>query len=220
MDITEANDLLEPGYLPFESGYRDLGDGRKVVAALTRMPGCRARMVHWWFSWLGGTDQYKLWHPRDHLFSDWENRIDGKYIGGAHLVHEDLAGPSGPIYKLRIGFHDPAELFDATKYEASGALAVCARIGDLDHPVDFARMTHFVRDTDYGCEMRSRFWLGIFGSRDPAVTITEERARELRAANVNDELARRLHQHCTEEMGYLAEILPPLYRRVTQDNTF
>ncbi len=63
MDITEANDLLEPGYLPFESGYRDLGDGRKVVAALTRMPGCRARMVHWWFSWLGGTDQYKLWHP-------------------------------------------------------------------------------------------------------------------------------------------------------------
>ena len=50
MDITEVNDLLEPGYLPFESGYRDLGDGRKVVAALTRMPGCRAKMVHWWFS--------------------------------------------------------------------------------------------------------------------------------------------------------------------------
>ena len=70
----QANDLLEPGYLPFESGYGDLGDGRKVVAALTRMPGCRAKMVHWWFSWLGGTDQYKLWHPRDHLFSDWENR--------------------------------------------------------------------------------------------------------------------------------------------------
>jgi hypothetical protein len=220
MDIHQANDLFEPGYLPFESGYADLGDGRKVVAALTRMPGCRAKMVDWWFSWLGGTDQYKLWHPRDHLFSDWENRIDGKYIGGAHLVHEYLAGPSGPVYRLRIGFHDPAELFDAGKYRASDAVAVCARIGDLDHPVDFARMTHFVRDTDYGCEMRSRFWLGIFASRDPKITISEERARELRQANVNDELARRLHQHCVEEMGYLAEILPPLYRRVTQDNTF
>ena len=220
MDIHQVNDLFEPGYLPFESGYADLGDGRKVVAALTRMPGCRAKMVDWWFSWLGGTDQYKLWHPTDHLFSDWENRIDGKYIGGAHLVHEYLAGPSGPVYKLRIGFHDPAELFDAAKYKASGAVAVCARIGDLDHPVDFARMTHFVRNTDYGCEMRSRFWLGIFGSRDPNVTITEERARELRKANVNDELARRLHQHATEEMGYLAEILPTLYKRNTLDMTF
>src|SRR5262245_18535438 len=97
LDIHQVNDLLAPGYLPFESGYADLGDGRKVVAALTRMPGCRAKMVDWWFSWLGGTDQYKLLHPTDHLFSDWENRIDGRYIGGAHLVHEYLAGPTGPI---------------------------------------------------------------------------------------------------------------------------
>jgi hypothetical protein len=81
-------------------------------------------------------------------------------------------------------------------------------------------MTHFVRDTDYGCEMRSRFWLGEIKSRDPDVVITEERARELRQANVNDELARRLHQHASEEMGYLAEILPTLYKRVTLDTAF
>jgi hypothetical protein len=42
----------------------------------------------------------------------------------------------------------------------------------------------------------------------------------MRQSNVNEELARRLHQHATEEMGYLAEILPTLYRRITQDNTF
>jgi hypothetical protein len=85
IDIRQVDDLLRPGYLPFESGYADLGDGRKVVAALTRMPGCRTKMIDWWFSWLGGTDQYKLWHPTDHLFSDWEDRVGGKYIGGAHL---------------------------------------------------------------------------------------------------------------------------------------
>ena len=135
-------------------------------------------------------------------------------------MHEYLAGSSGPLYRLRISFHDPSELFNAAKYKDSGAMAICARIGDLDHPVDFARMTHFVRNTDYGCEMRSRFWLGIIKSRDPAVTISDERARELRQANVNDELARRLHQHATEEMGYLAEILPTLYKRVTLDNSF
>jgi hypothetical protein len=42
---------------------------------------------------------------------------------------------------------------------------------------------------------------------------------ELRQANVNDELARRLHHHATEEMGYLAEILPTLYWRVTLNNS-
>jgi hypothetical protein len=135
-------------------------------------------------------------------------------------VHEYLAGPSGPVYKLRIGFHDPSELFGAARYKESGAVAVCARIGDLDHPIDFARMTHFVRNTDYGCEMRSRFWLGIFKSRDPSAAIAQRHAGELRKANVNDELARRLHQHAVEEMGYLSEILPTLYRRNTLDNTF
>lgn len=220
MEFEHANDLLKPGYLPFESGHMELHDGRRLVAALTRMPGCRAKMVNWWFSWLGGTEQYKLWHPRDHLFSDWENRVDGKYIGASHLVHEYLAGPTGPIYKLRINFRDPAEFFDADAYGRSGAVAVCARIGDLEKPVNFGRMTHFVRDTDYGCEMRSRFWLGYIESRQPGVEIPEEKQRDLRKANVTEELAWRLHQHATEEMGYLAEILPTVYKRMTQDNTF
>ena len=220
MELHEANDLLNPGYLPFESGYRDLADGKRLVAALTRMPGCRAKMLHWWFSWLGGTDQYKLWHPTDHVFSDWENRRDGNYIGASHLVHEYLAGPSGPLYKLRINFHEPVELFDPQRYHQSGAMAVCARIGDLTHPVNFARMTHFVRNTDYGCEMRSRFWLGLIESRDAGMTLSEAQIRALRESNVNEELSRRLHQHATEEMGYLAELLPTLYRRVTLDNAF
>jgi hypothetical protein len=134
VELSQANDLLNPGYLPFESGYKDLADGKRLVAALTRMPGCRAKMVHWWFSWLGGTEWYKLWHPRDHIFSDWENRREGNYIGASHLVHEYLAGPSGPLFKLRINFHDPAELFDPSRYRESGVIAVCARIGDLEHP--------------------------------------------------------------------------------------
>jgi len=220
MEFTEANELLNPGYLPFESGYTDLSGGKKLVAALTRMPGCRAQMVDWWFSWLGGTDQYKLWHPTDHVFSDWANRANGKYIGASHLVHEYLAGSTGPLYKLRVDFHEPAETFDAQKYKSSGAVAVCARIGDIDAPVHAGRMCHFVRNTDYGCEMRSRFWLGILADRKTGEFVPEEQARELRKANLTNEFARRLHQHATEEMGYLAEILPVLYRRVTRDNAF
>jgi hypothetical protein len=81
-------------------------------------------------------------------------------------------------------------------------------------------MVHLVRDTDYGCEMRSRFWLGEMESRVPGKTFSEAEAREMRKRGINDELARRLHQHCQEEMGYLAEVLPVLYRRVTGDTTF
>lgn len=99
-------------------------------------------------------------------------------------------------------------------------MAVCARIGDLERPIDLGRMTHFVRDTDVGCEMRSRFWLGHVESRDPARSLTDEQAREIRHRAVTDELARRLHRHAVEEMGYLADLLPALYTRVTNDATF
>ena len=67
--------------------------------------------------------------------------------------------------------------------------------------------------------MRSRFWLGHISHRDPASKIPEGRMLELRAG-LGVERARRLHQHCSEEMGYLAEMLPTLYRRITLDNTF
>ena len=45
MEFTDANRLLDPGYLVFESGYQPLSDGKQLVAALTRIPGCRAKMV-------------------------------------------------------------------------------------------------------------------------------------------------------------------------------
>jgi hypothetical protein len=68
--------------------------------------------------------------------------------------------------------------------------------------------------------MRSRFWLGDIQHRDPTVTIPESKVREMRKANITLDFVRRLHQHCVEEMGYLAEILPTLYKRMTLDNTF
>jgi hypothetical protein len=68
--------------------------------------------------------------------------------------------------------------------------------------------------------MRSRFWLGIISHRDSTITLPEAQVRQMRAENLNAEFARRLHQHSVEEMGYLAEILPTLYRRVTLDNVY
>ncbi len=218
MDFSQANDLLKPGYLPFESGYRDLENGKKVVAALTRMPRCRAKMVNWWFGWLGGTDHYKLWHPRDHVFSDWENRKDGNYIGASHIVHEYF-GTDGPVHQRRLDFHDPLEIFDAATYRAAGVVAVCARSGELESPISSSRVIHFVRDTDYGCEMRSRFFLGEMTERRTGAPVPEEHAAPMRR-RIPADLPRRLHRHAVEEMGYLADLLPVLYRQVTGDASF
>jgi hypothetical protein len=217
MRFETVADLLKPGYLPMESGVISHEDGYKTVAALTRMPYCKAKMVHWWFGWLGGTDQYKLWHPVDHLFSDWEGRENGVYVGGSHLVHEYLAGPDGPVYKLKIQFQDPATFLGDPGFGSFDGVAVCAKIGALDQPVNLGRMVHFVRNTEFGCEMRSRFFLGHVEGREgaPAPPDPDGMRREL----VTDEFARRLHQHATEEMGYLAGLLPVLYPQVTQDRT-
>jgi len=220
MRFEDANEMLRPGYQPFESGYQELEDGKWIVAGLTRMAGCRAKMIHWWFGWLGDISWYRLWHPVDHVSSAWEGRVDGNYIGAAHLVEEHLGGRDTPIERLRVSFHEPSETFDPVKYKEAGAFAVCARPGLLDAPIHVGRMCHFVRDTDYGCEMRSRFWLGEIAHRDPTVTIPEPVVREQRKKNVTPDFCRRLHRHCVEEMGYLADILPTLYKRVTLDNVF
>ena len=217
MRLEEVNELLKPGYLKIESGIVDYADGFKTVCAFTRMPRCKAKMVEWWFRWLGGSDQYKWWHPRDHVFSDWEDRKPGTHIGSSHLVHEYLAGDDGPLFKLRINFRDPAEFFDPPSYAKLDGAAICARIGALEEPVNLGRMTHFVRNTDAGCEMRSRFFLGHVESRDPQVIFSDRQKAVARAEKVTDDLARRLHQHATEEMGYLADLLPVMYRQVTED---
>lgn len=42
----------------------------------------------------------------------------------------------------------------------------------------------------------------------------------MRQELVTEELARRLRQHATDEMGYLSDTLPVLYRQVTGDTAF
>ena len=215
MRFEEVADLLKPGYLPFESGVVEVGDGFKTIAALTRMPNCRAEMVHWWFGWLGGTEQYKLWHPVDHVFSDWEGRENGNYIGGSHLVHEYLGGRDGEVHKLRINFRSPGDFLGDPGFDNFDGVAVAARIGLLEPAVDTGRMVHFVRNTEFGCEMRSRFFLGDIAAREGGPQIDDPAA--LRDAKLTMDFCQRLHRHAIEEMGYLADLLPSLYRQVNMD---
>ncbi|MFP6600829.1 MAG: hypothetical protein VB852_10420 [Deltaproteobacteria bacterium] len=204
MELKDANQLLNPGYLDLETGYTRLSDGQLHVAAWTTMFGCKGSMVEWWFGYLETTEQYKMWHPKDHVWCEWVGeRGSGNFIGGTHNVHEYIGGE---LQKLRINFRDPQEYLDTTILaESDVTAAICARVGPLDAPIWAGHLIHLCRDTDYGCEMRSRFWLGDV---DPPELIPD---RQARIDMFPDSAGEGLLKHCHEEMSYLAGFLPKLH---------
>lgn len=206
MELQDADRLLDAGHLPLESGWLRLPGGQLHVAGWTTMPGCTGRMVEWWFGYIETTEQYGWWHPRDHVWCEWEGeRGTGRYIGGTHRVHERIGGE---LQKLRIHFRDPGDYLDTSRFEEAGiSAAICGRVGLLDAPVWTGHLIHLCRDTDYGCEMRSRFWLGDLDPPDLASD------REARLALLPDRLGEGLQVHCHEEMTYLAGFLPGLYAK-------
>ena len=208
MRLDEANQLLEPGYLALESGVLRLDDGQLHVASRTAMPGCTGRMIDFWFGFLRTTEHYQWWHPVDHVWCEWVGeRGTGRYVGGTHHVHEYVGGE---LMKLKIHFREPAEYLDTSRFAAASvSTAICARVGPLDAPIWAGHLIHLVRDTPWGCELRSRFWLGDIEPVEAAPPPA------LRAELFSDRLGAGLHKHCNEEMGYLAAFLPALYARET-----
>ena len=214
MRFDQVNDLLKPGYLAVESGVVDHDDGFKTVCALTRMPRCKAEDGGMVVRLAGRHRAIQALAPRrPSLLAIGRGGTAPAISASRHLVHEYLAGRDGPVYKLRINFRHPHEFFDPPAMPVSTASRSVPGSALLEAPVNLGLMTHFVRNTPQGCEMRSRFFLGHVESRDPDHPILARCARHLRHENVTAELARRLHHHATEEMSYLSEILPVLYRR-------
>lgn len=212
--LKDAHLLLSNDYLPFEAGYALNLDGMYHVAASTYMRGCSAKMIDWWFGFIHTTEDYKLWHPRDHVFSSWEGprNNDSTYIGGHHLVHEYIGGK---MSKLAISFRDPSNYFgkdwEQAFITAGYGTAVCGRcsVWDEEKGTKFpiGHLVHLIKDEPDGCRMRSRFWLGDFEH----VNTPEER---IKLGDRN--LACGLLKHATEEMAILASQLPDLYKKYSR----
>ena len=198
----------------YATEVRRLPDASYLVAVRTSMPEVKADMVRWWFSnFLQTTEHYNWWHPKDHVWMDWENKKPGEIIGASHLVHEYIGGD---LSKLRIQFVNSAEFFG---YDANDedTFVICARVGLLDEEMNIAKMCHVVRNTLNGAEMRSRFWLGHVAKRKENKTISSlegfiGNTFLTRLLFLNKKGAQDLKRHAEEEMKYLAELLPLLYR--------
>ena len=204
----------DSGHVEFESGVRRLRDGTVEVASLVSMPGVTSDMFRWWFSdYLQTTEHYRMWHPKDHVWMDWEHKTPGEITGSHHLVHEYIGGE---LMKLRIQFAWPQEIlgYDPTD---ENTVAICARVGELESSLNIAEMCHVARNTPSGAELRSRFWLGVISDRESVGW--QNLLLSLLANNpisrqfaVSETEGINLHKHCMEEMSYLADLLPVIYK--------
>ena len=212
----DAARVADEGYQQTENGYGVLQDGSYQVSVRTDMPGVIPAMWAWWFGWHGcDTRRYKLWHPRAHLSAAWKDGDDagrqgsGRYIGRWSLISEYIGSI---MFSGAIQFVVPAEI--GCPPDSDEAVAICARLGAGDAPLDVGWFIHHIRSTRSGSEMRSRFWLGgphIAVRNAPGVASKAVRpiaSKRLGSAEAN---ARNLLVHCAQEMNHLAGFLPELY---------
>jgi hypothetical protein len=128
-------------------------------------------------------------------------------------VHEYIGGE---LSKLRIQFALPQEILG---YDPSdeNTVVLCAWVGELDSSLNIAEMCHVAQDKPWGIELRSRFWLGVVSDRGAA-----KWQNFLLSLVANNPISRRftvseiegsaLQKHCIEEMSYLADLLPAIYK--------
>ena len=213
--IEDRNRLFEPGYLAAEVGYGVLEDGSGYIANLTPMPGVTTEMFDWWFAWHGlGDLRYTIWDPEDHYYAKSLNAAQGKcpklslkekYWGTTHLIKEDIGG--GPD-ELFATFRQPQEMgFDEEKIgtKACGTI-VTSNSGTVADPSAMSVvMCHFVRETEDGIELRSRFWLGwhIVAGK-PVKILPDGAATPLIQPKM-------LLAHNMKEFQNLADLLPRIY---------
>ena len=205
MEMSDAHRLLNENPQEFEEGWKRLPSGIGYVAARTEMPKCSGRMVQSWFEDLRTTEQYKSWFPEEHIyFRTNRPKQTRSIIGDTQIIHERLG--TDAVLKLKLKFRDPSELLDTDRFSEQGiTAAVLARGGPQHLPLWTGNVLHLVHDTDQGCVMRSRFWMGDVS---PAIPVL---SGLIRKDMTSDAALTGLYEHCKTEMANLAGLLPALY---------
>lgn len=221
LPFSRLDRLLDPASLTVETGWCTLSDGVGYVGVRTPMPDVTAEMVEWWFDWHPrDAIRYRIWHPRAHA----ENSLEPPASPGlkAHwgAVHHPVEDVGTGMVHARIAFKRPIELGFSTDALDDPAVAtiVCGEVGDDRRRVRHSAMAHvFLRSGD-GVVLRSHFWLGALTRpylpallAGPAARVLNNRA--VRAVALPAGLPRALSDHCAEEYGNLATLLPELYGR-------
>jgi hypothetical protein len=191
--------LLEVDRLSLEAGYTTLEDGMTMVASIHHVPNVKGAMIEWWLRRRKTDEEFRMWHPIEHVHIEWDAEL--KVSIAHHLV-------DGEIQKTKVQPRDAGDYFDVSRFAQQGiSAAICSRGAPLDVDGWAGHLVHLCRDTDYGCEVRTRFFAGDFDPAPPAPV----RAVLLRL--FGEKQARWLMRHQSEEYVYLSRFLPELYAR-------
>ncbi len=202
---SEMNRMFDDGYLPCEFGWYRLHDGGLLVANLTPMPGVTPEMFDWWFAWHGlASLRYKIWDKDDHYYCQTRNveqalnsslSMKERYWNTTHDIKEAMLDGQEPA-DIHLNFVPPETIgYDPVKLKDFKGTIVCT-----PGP---AVMSHFVRPTADGCELRTRFWIGYHAENGKTVRIPDMPADE--------RFAKALLMHNVKEFTQLAKILPKVY---------
>jgi len=198
-------ELYDARYTSCESGYRRLSSGHLLISAQHRMLKCRGEMVEWWLRRSLSPEEFKRWHPIDHISIETisESSTNNPFGKSSHV--KQTVG--GQTRETIMEGRDPSDYFsDLARLRASGVTAVICNRGRLSTvPAWTTRIIHVCRDLDWGCEMRSRFWLG------PMAPVNDVPLASVLEKQLPDGAAAGLLKHTLEEYTYLASFLPEYY---------
>lgn len=204
VQLPGIDELSDPKFAAVESGYRRLPSGHLLISAHHRMLGCRGKMIQWWLARDLSEQEFRRWHPLAHISIQTIREGDTRGVGKQIRVNQTVGEQSRETI---LESRDPSEYFDdLDALRATGVTAVICNRGRLANLSQWTtRIIHVCRDFDWGCEMRSRFWLGPFApvNEVPPKSVLESQLPEMAAAG--------LLKHTVEEYTYLAQFLPDYY---------
>lgn len=208
LPFSEISEMLADGYLPLENGYTMFNDGSGYVAVNIQFPEATGEMIDWWFDWHGyDTMRYKIWYPGLHAVASYENYEEPEVFSISKYVLEHPEGKTNhtveammkgqDLQDLQITFVNPEQYGLDNSKLGTDQWAICGNVESGNQTV--VRMVHFVRNTENGVEMRSRFWIG------------NELPWLARKIGVSEESLHELAHHCLTEYTQLASFLPEVY---------
>ena len=147
------------------------------------IPGVTPEMIDAWWLIMSDTENYKLWHPKDHFWARLEIREEAGRTTMTQHVLENIGGvPS----LLHIRMEDPNSINVPKEYSHVFAGAGLDKSG-----IPYAWIIHQYEEMPGGTKMRSTF-------RIPAKT--------------PGFIVGALCRHNQEEMSQFSKFLPKLYR--------
>jgi len=114
-----------------------------------KLPGVSPEMISWWWDHIDSTEQYKLWHPKDHIFFSWLVPPGTSHIGAISRCIEKIAGI--PM-TLDIRWEDPSTV--KTEFKNILVASIISEDGTV-----IMRFMHEYESAPYGTKMRSTFYL-------------------------------------------------------------